>query len=276
MDIKSGNNEKEGRKEGEKTTLQSSNVGNDLGADKQLDTNINKGLDMNINVRTDVSNRRDSNPGQTQSVQVQLLDEKIQAELGMGLQISLDLDTQLLDINIDQSGNLDNNRMGILLEAGLVSLGADLEDDCADMGINVGKHDGLEVGVDTGLDVSIDIGLGRDLKLLDVYVNANKTQDVGLGVQFDVDISADGGLEVDTGIDENLGFGLDKDLDNGIDQAGGGGRAAAAALEEVDGTLVVGERGEGLGRGGEEGEGHDGRNERADSHFWSWGWLELV
>lgn len=225
---------------------------------------------MNINISTDVSNRRDSNLGQTQSVQVQLLDEKVQAELGMGLQISLDLDSQLLDIDIDQSGDPDNNRVGILLEAGLVSLGADLEDDRADMGINVGKHDGLKVSIDTGLDVGVDIGLGRELKLLDVHFGVDKTaQDLGLGVQLDVDIGADRGLEVDTDINEDLGFGLDKDLDDGVDQAGGGGRAAAAALEEVDGALVVGERGEGLGCGGEEGEGHDGRNERAESHCWS-------
>lgn len=282
MDIENGDDErreegkKRGKEEGEKTTLQSPNVGNDLDVDKQLGTNINKGLDININSSADVSNRRDSNPGQAQSVQIQLLDEKIQTKLGMGRQISLDLDSQLLDIDIDQRGNLDNNRMGILLEAGLVGLGADLEDDRADMGINIGKHDGLEIEVDTGLDVGVDVGLGTELKILDVHIGFDKTQDLGLGVQFDDDVGAGGDFEVDTSIDEDLSFGLDKDLDDGVDQAWGGGRATGAALEEVDGALVVGERGESLGRGGEEGEGHDGRNERADSHFWSWGWLELV
>lgn len=231
---------------------------------------------MDINRGTDFGNSSDGDVEQTKSVQVQLLDVEIQTGLDMDMQIGLDLGSQLLDIEIDLGCDLGNNIMRILLETSLVGLGADLEHDTADMGINLGNNFHLQGSIDAGLDVGIDSGLGLDLEFLDFDFGLEEAaQDLGFGGETDVNVSADLSLERDTGINEDLGFGLDEEVDDDIDEVGGRGGAATTALEEFNGALVVIEGGEGLGGGGEEGEGHDGRNESADSHFWSWFGMRL-
>ena len=78
--------------------LQSSNLGNKLGAGKKLDAGINKDFEMSINGSLNTNGSCDIGLSKRTQVDGQLRDADGQRGLNLGLDVGLDLDNKGFDI----------------------------------------------------------------------------------------------------------------------------------------------------------------------------------